>query len=140
MIAGVAAVQLARQLALFLENRPGALARACDVLARANIKIYALSTSDTVDHIVVRLIVSDPAQALRIFEEHGSLVVDTDVLMIEGENKAGTLAGIAHAFAEANLNIDYAYSATAPEARKGLLILRTSNARKALKVLNTAGG
>jgi hypothetical protein len=139
VIAGVAAVQLAKQLALFLENRPGALARVCDVLARANIKIYALSTSDTVDHIVVRLVVSDSAQALRIFEEHGSLVVEADVLLIEGENKAGTLAGIAHAFAEARLNIDYAYSATTPEARKGLLILRTSNAHKALKVLNTAG-
>jgi hypothetical protein len=138
VISDVAAVQIAKQLALFLENRPGALARVCDVLARAKIKIYAVSTSDTVDHIVVRMILSDPVSALRLFEEHGSLVVATDVLMIEGENRAGSLAAIAHALAEANVNIDYAYSATAPEAKKGLLILRASNAHKALKILNTA--
>jgi len=138
VIPGVASVQIAKQLALFLENRPGALARVCDVLARAKIKIFAVSTSDTVDHIVVRMILSDPRQALQLFEEHGSLVVATDVLMIEGENRAGTLAKIAHALAEANVNIDYAYSATAPEAKKGLLILRAPAPHKALKVLNMA--
>jgi hypothetical protein len=131
---------MARQLALFLENRPGTLARVCDVLSGAKINIHALSTSDTVDHIVVRMVVSDPAQALQIFEERGSLVVATEVLMIEGANKPATLAAVAHALADANVNIEYAYSATQPNARKGLLILRASHPHRALKTLNTGGG
>ena len=130
-------MQIAKQLALFLANRPGTLARVCDVLGAAKINIYAISTSDTVDHIVVRMVVSDPKQALRIFEEHGSLVVATDVLMIEGSNKLGSLAGMAHKLADAGLNIEYAYCATTPDAKKGLLILRVSNPHKALKVLNS---
>jgi len=40
----------ATQLATFLSNRPGALARVCDALAKAEINIHALATSDTVDH------------------------------------------------------------------------------------------
>lgn len=137
MTAGVATLQIAKQLALFLQNRPGALARVCDVLGAAKINIHAISTSDTVDHIVVRMVVSKPAEALRIFEEHGSLVVATDVLMIEGFNKPGSLAAIAHALADANINIEYAYCATTPDARHGMMILRPSNPKKALKVLNS---
>lgn len=130
-------MQITKQLALFLDNRPGTLARVCDALSAAKINIYAFSTSDTVDHIVVRMVVSDARRALLLFEEHGTLVVETEVLMIEGENKPGALARIAHELAKAKVNIDYAYCATPPDARKGLLILRASNVRKALKVLNS---
>ena len=130
-------MQLATQLALFLDNRPGTLARVCDALSEAKINIYAISTSDTVDHIVVRMVLSDPRKALLIFEEHGTLVVETDVLLIEGDNKPGSLARICRKLAAAKINIDYCYCATPPDARKGLRILRVNNAKKAMKALNS---
>lgn len=130
-------IQLAQQLAVFLDNRPGTLARLCDALSEDRINIFAISTSDTVDHIVVRMVVSDTAKALRILGERGTLVVTADVLMIDGSNKPGTLAAIAHALAAASVNIEYAYLATHPSAQKGLLILRASDPKKALKVLNS---
>ena len=130
-------MHITHQLALFLDNRPGTLARVCDALSRARINIYAVTTSDTVDHSVIRMIVSDPRKALLLFEEHGTLVVESEVLMIEGDNKPGSLARIAQKLADANINIEYCYCATPPDARKGLLILRPSNAKKALKILNT---
>jgi hypothetical protein len=58
--------------------------------------------------------------------------------MIEGDNKPGSLARIAHRLAEAKINIEYTYCATPPDAKKGLLILRVADAKKALKALNTA--
>jgi hypothetical protein len=130
-------MQITKQLALFLENRPGMLARVCDALSAASINIYAISTSDTVDHAVVRMVVSDPGKALYVFEEHGTLVVEDDVLMITGDNKPGSLAKVAHKLANAKINIEYAYCATPPDAKKGLLILRVSDPKKALKALNT---
>ncbi len=130
-------MQITKQLALFLENRPGTLARVCDALGAAKINIYAISTSDTVDHSVVRMVVSDPIKALFVFEEHGTLVVEDDVLMISGDNKPGTLARIAHKLAAAKINIEYAYCATPPDAKRGLLILRVSDAKKAMKLLNS---
>ncbi len=128
-------MQITKQLAIFLDNRPGTLARLADALAQAEISIYALSTSDTIDHSVVRLVVSDYQKALHLFEEHGTLVVEDDVLMVEGENKAGELARIARKLAAGKVNIEYCYSATPPKAKKGLLILRVSNPTKALAVL-----
>ena len=130
-------MEIARQLALFLANRPGALARVCDALSQAKINIYALTISDTVDHSVVRLVVSDTERALEIFENHGTLVVETEVLMVSGDNRPGSLAQIAKKLAGVKINIEYAYCATNPASKKGLLILRVSNPQKALKVLNT---
>ena len=73
-------MQITTQLALFLDNRPGTLARVCDALSTAKINIYAIATSDTVDHSVIRLVVNDYRRALHVFEEHGTLVVEDDVL------------------------------------------------------------
>jgi hypothetical protein len=130
-------MQITQQLALFLENKPGTLARVCDELAAAGINIFAVTTSDTIDHSVIRMVVSDPRRAMLIFEEHGTLVVEDEVLMVEGDNKPGTLARICHTLAKAKVNIEYCYSATHPEAKRGLLIVRASDAKKALKVLNS---
>jgi hypothetical protein len=130
-------MQITKQLAIFLDNRPGTLARMADAFAKAGVNIYAITTSDTVDHSVIRLVVSDYRRAMHLFEEHGALVVEDDVLMIEGSNKPGELARIAHRFAEAKINIEYCYSATSPDAKKGLMIMRVSNPTKALKVLNS---
>jgi hypothetical protein len=129
-------MQLATQLALLLDNRPGTLARVCEALAEAKVNIYAFSTSDTVDHTVVRLVVSDPQKAIEVFEKRGAQVVESDVLLVPGDNKPGSLAKIAKQLGAAKVNIEYAYCATAPNAKTGLLVLRASDCKKALKVLN----
>ena len=128
-------VDTATQLAVFLANRPGALARVCDALGNAGVNIYALSTSDTVDHTVVRMIVSDATKALMLLGEAGVLALETEVLTIETANQPGVLARIAEGLAEAEINIEYTYLAGRPEAEKGLIILRPSDVEKAKRVL-----
>jgi hypothetical protein len=130
-------MQITKQLAIFLDNRPGMLARLAEALAEAKVNIYAISTSDTVDHSVIRLVVNDYRKALTVFEERGTLVIEDDVLMVPGSNKPGELASLAQKLADNKINIEYCYSATPPDAKKGLLILRVANPAKALKVLNT---
>jgi hypothetical protein len=53
------------------------------------------------------------------------------------DNKPGTLARIASALADAEVNIEYVYSATSPRSKNGLLVMRVSNYKKAMKVLNS---
>jgi len=129
------APKIVQQLAVFLENKPGALAAVCDALAVAQINIFGLTVSDTTDHSVVRMVLSNTERALRIFEEHGALVVENDVLMIQNDNKPGSLSRIAHALSAKKINIDYGYLASMPSAKKGLLILRVTDAKKALTIL-----
>ena len=129
-------MKLTYQLSVFLENKPGTLAKVCDELARQKINIYALTISDSVDHAVVRMVVSDTAKTLALFEERGVLVVECKVLMIENSNHPGALAKIASRLAKAKINIEYAYLATSPTAKTGLLIVRASEPKRALKVLS----
>lgn len=130
-------MQVATQLALFLANKPGTLAEVCTVLSKAKVNIYAISTSDTIDHSVIRLVVDNPRKALAAFEDHNILVVENEVIMIEGANKPGSLATLSRKLSDAKINIEYAYCATNPTSDTGLLILRPSHVAKALKVLNT---
>jgi hypothetical protein len=129
------APKIVQQLAVFLENKPGALAMVCDALAAATINIFGLSVSDTTDHSVVRMVVSNSEKAIGIFEEHGALVVESDVLMIQNDNRPGSLSRIARALAAKKINIDYGYLASMPSAKKGLLILRVTDPKKAMGIL-----
>jgi hypothetical protein len=128
-------MQIATQLALFLDNQPGMLASVCEALHEANINIFGLTVSDTVDHSVIRLVVDNTRKALLLFEERGTLVVETEVLMLEADNKPGAMAKLAQKLADSEVNIEYCYATTPLKAKKGLLVLRVSDVHKALKVL-----
>jgi len=125
----------ATQLAVFLSNRPGALARVCDALSNAEINIHALATSDTVDHSVVRMVVSDPTHALMLLGEAGVLALENDVLMIQSDNHPGTLAKIADRLSQAGVNIEYTYMAAILNADRGMMILRPNDVDKAMRAL-----
>jgi hypothetical protein len=128
-------VKIVPQLSLFLENKPGTLAAVCAALAEQKIDIHALSVSDAVDHAVVRMVVNDPRKAIHLLGERAVMVVERDVLMIEGRSQPGVLAQIAKKLSEGKVNIEYAYTATPPGARKGVIILRVDNMTRASRLL-----
>jgi hypothetical protein len=107
----------------------------CEALTKAEININALATSDTVDHTVVRMVVSDPTKALMLLGEAGVLALETEVLMIETTNQPGVLAKIAERLAEAEVNIEYTYLAGDRGSEKGLIVLRPSDVEKAQSAL-----
>ena len=131
----ILSLEAANQLAIFLENKPGALGRVCDALAKAGININALTVSDTVDHAVVRMIVSDPTKALMLLGERGVLAFEHDVLCIEAANELGVLGKITDALSRVEVNIEYAYFATGATAPKGIIVLRPSDVEKARRAL-----
>ena len=132
----ILSLETATQLAVFLENRPGALVRVCEALAKAGINIQALTVSDTVDHSVIRMIISDPTKALMLLGERGVLVFENDVLCIDAVNERGVLGKIADALARAEVNIEYAYFASNITSPKGMIILRPSDVDKAKRALS----
>jgi len=129
-------ISIEAQLAVFLDNRPGALARICQALAREGINILALSISDTVDHAVVRMVVSDSKKASKILDGLHVTVQERDVVFMEVPNKPGLLAQIAQKLAAAGINIEYAYCTASASQEFGNLVLRTNNIEETINALS----
>jgi hypothetical protein len=122
-----------KQLSIFLENKPGVLARLCENFAKEGINIEGLSVADGVDHAVVRLVPSDPRKAREMLESTGVLCIETDVIALKVPDRPGELGAAAKRLAKANVNIDYAYGTAAQG--EGMLILRVNDLKKARKAL-----
>ncbi|HBA40181.1 MAG TPA: amino acid-binding protein, partial [Deltaproteobacteria bacterium] len=105
-------MKVCRQLSVFLENKPGTLARVSGALAVQGINIVAFSISDAVDHGVLRMVVSNPIQAAHLLGDGGMMVVESDVLALDLPNKPGALARLAEKLSKARVNIEYAYGTT----------------------------
>ena len=129
-------IRIERQLAIFLENRPGMLARTCQALANANVNVLALSILDTVDHAIIRMLVDKPKEAEQVLAGLHAMVQCHDVVFMDVANQVGALAGIAERLAEAGINIEYAYCTTSLANNAGALVLRTNDLEATINALS----
>ena len=129
-------VKIEKQLSIFLENRPGLLAKVCGTLSEADINILALSIHDTVDHAIIRLLADRPVKALLILEQLGLYILETDVVVLDLSNKPGALGEVARKLARADINIEYAYCSATEHQETGCLILKTDETERTLELLS----
>ena len=124
------------QLAVFLDNRPGALARVCQGLVKAHVNIVALAVLDTVDHAIIRMVVDKPKEAERVLQTLPAVVQVRDVIFLDVPNEVGALARIAEQLAEAGINLEYAYCAGSSSGSPGGLVLRTNDLEGTINALS----
>ena len=129
-------IKIDTQLAVFVENRPGILARVCQALAKATINIIALSVLDTVDHAIIRMVVDQPKEAERVLQQLPAVVQRRDVVYLDVPNEVGALARIAERLAEAGINLEYAYCTGSTSASSGGLVLRTNDLEGTINALS----
>lgn len=124
-----------KQVAVFVANKPGTLTRLVRTLAQNSIDILGLMVSDAVDHAVLRLVLDKPDEAIHILEEAGLLVLDTEVFMLEMDNKPGVLFNLSSKLADANINIEYAYGGVNQTNQNGVLFVKTSDPDAAARLI-----
>ena len=129
-------ISIETQLSVFLDNRPGTMARACQALAKEGINILALSILDTVDHAVLRMVVSDAKRAVKILAALHSSIQEREVVFMDVPNQPGTLARLAQQLAETGINIEYAYCTASTSQTSGMLVLRTNDIEGAINALS----
>ena len=129
-------VRIDTQLAVFLENRPGMLARVCQALAKAKVNIVALSILDTVDHAIIRMVVDQPKEAERVLGQLAAVIQRRDVVFLDVPNEVGALARITQCLAEAGINLEYAYCAGSTSGSPGGLVLRTNDLEATINALS----
>jgi hypothetical protein len=128
-----------QQLSVFVENKPGHLARPCVVLAEAGINLLTLSLADTEQFGILRLIVRDWQRARDVLTQAGFTVTANEVLAIEVPDRPGGLAELLKLLERAQVNVEYMYAFTASIGTRAVLVFRFEDADAAMAVL-TAGG
>ncbi|OFV66848.1 MAG: ACT domain-containing protein [Candidatus Syntrophoarchaeum butanivorans] len=131
-------MKLIKQISVFVENKPGMLARIAKVLSEDGIEIRAFTIAESGDFGIVRLVVDDHERAYFLLFDAGFTVSSQDVIGIEMESTTDALYRIASALGDGGVNIAYAYAFTnAP--RRTLLIIRVDNNNLALDLLKRVG-
>ena len=129
-------IKIETQVAVFLDNRPGMLARTCQALAKADINILAMSILDTVDHAIVRMVVDKPKQAEQVLSGMHAMVQARDVVLMDVTNRPGAVAEIAERLAEAGINLEYAYCTASASQSVGAIVLRTNDLEATINALS----
>jgi len=129
-------MEIMKQLAVFVANRPGTLARVCRILAEHDINILGLAVADSVDHAVLRFVVDRSTPAAHALGEAGLLTVDSDIFAVRLSNTRGRLADLGQALSDAGVNIEYAYGGVAGSDQDGTLYIKVSDPQKALAVFS----
>jgi hypothetical protein len=130
-------MEFVHEVTAFLENKPGRLAKICSALAHEKVNIRALSVMDANGQSVLRLVTDDREQTDRILTSLGTEHTWSEVLAVEMDHKMGSLARTLERLAASHLNVEYAYvsSSASSNSARSLGIFHTSNAKKALQVL-----
>ncbi len=118
---------MAKQLTIFLENRPGRVKSICDVLQQAGLNIWAFTIQDRGEFGLVKLIVDKPSQAQLVLAERGFACAIKDVLAVTAPDQPGNLSKLGTALLQKNVNLKDAYGFVSPSDKQGICFLEVQN-------------
>jgi len=123
------------QLAVLLQNKPGALAQVCSVLGKAGVNISAVLAPEVKGRGKVRVLVDSPEKAKDALNTAKIRFSEEEVIALSLDNRAGALAEVAEKLAQAKINLKYAYATAAEGSTKATVIIAVPDVEKALGVL-----
>ncbi|MDX2186031.1 MAG: acetolactate synthase [Opitutaceae bacterium] len=126
------------QFSVFAENRVGRLFDLTDLLRRHNVHILALTTLDTTDDAIVRMVVDDPEKARELLINNDFAYSESVITPVEIRDES-ELAGVLQALLEAEINIHYVYSFIKRPDGYAALVLSIEDAEIAAQALNKRG-
>ena len=115
------------QISVFLENRAGQLAEITRLLAAEHVDIRAISSAETTDYGLARLIVDDSYKASSILLQHGDILSMTPVWAVEVPDRPAGLADLLAVLAEAHVDVEYMYSLFTNKVGHAYMVLRISD-------------
>lgn len=125
-----------KQISIFIENKPEALAELTEVLAKNEINLRALSLADSSDFGIARIIVDNAEVTEKVLADAGFIVKVTPVIGVEISDKAGSLNHILTILAKAGRNLEYMYGFTGKKSNQAYMIIRCTDGEKTEKALS----
>src|SRR5713226_2544290 len=105
--AGEGTMAQVTQLAIEMENKPGALAALCSALAEHAVNITGFLLCPAGAKGPVRLVVSSVETARRVCQQLGLQCKEEKVLAVQCASRPGALGRITRKLSEAGINVEY---------------------------------
>lgn len=128
-----------KQISIFLENKKGHLLQVLDTLGKANVNIRALSIADTSEFGILRIIVPDVETAKKALKKGGVAFNENDVFAVGVADSPGGLAEALRVLSDNNINVEYLYAFVTKSAEKAVVVLKTEDIDKSIKILKKSG-
>jgi hypothetical protein len=111
-----------KQFSIFVENKVGRMLEIIKLFGDENIHVVALTTLDTSDSTILRMVVDDPEAARNLLQEHAIAHNETEMLVIEMSGAEEIQAALS-VILQAEINIHYAYAfLSRPNGKSALAI------------------
>ncbi len=131
-------ISVIKQISVFVENQPGSMMRVTSVLTESRVNIRAISTFDTPEFGILRLVVDDPAKAKESLTQKGFVTRVNDVIGAELKDEKGNLNQMLKILADGEINVNYIYSFVIREEKAPVIVFHTDDFQKAEQVLKNA--
>ena len=128
---------VAKELHCKVHNEAGLLGRIVSALAVNGVSIIHLSAYSVGDMGYLQMVTKDNAKAREAVTYFIPTVEERDVLIVEFENKVGTLALVAKLLGNHDIFIDYVYG-TSGDGFKIVGVFSTRDNEKAAQLINEA--
>jgi hypothetical protein len=126
----------AKQVSVFVENKPGRLVAILQVLEKKDINIRGMSVGDAADIGIVRLMLTDPDEGFRELQKAGFTVrIDTVLCAEVPDVPGGLLHSVAEPIARSGVNLLYFYAYTEPTTNQIIAVVKTDDMERAEEAL-----
>lgn len=129
----------AKQISVFLENKPNQLTEFTKLLDQNKINMHAMSLADAEEFGILRIIVDDSYKTACVLKEAGYVFSITKVLAVEISDKPGSLVHVLEILGQNGVNLEYTYAFITRKVNRAYMILRVTDNDKAIEVLNKHG-
>lgn len=98
-----------RQFSIFSPNKVGQLQHLTGVIESHQMRVCALSISDSAECAIIRLVVSDPERAVEVLRLSGYEFCEVDLLVVELPYHDEPILSICSVLLRAEINIHYCF-------------------------------
>lgn len=129
---------MTKQIAILVENRPGAVAEVTDILGKADVNIEGIMLEGSLEFGVLRIHASPLQKAIKALTAHEFQVTVGDVIVVNLDNRPGRLSKVLHTLARAEVNVESIFGTTWG-LDKAKIVLRVDDAEHARQALKGEG-
>jgi hypothetical protein len=130
---------MAKEVNIFIENRPGRLRSVASILAENEINVRTMTLQDRGEFGLMRLIVNNPEKADLALKDKGFASALKDILAILLEDKPGSFNKLMTTFENNNINILDAYGFVIESNKKAVFCVEVKEPGSIKSILQKEG-